>query len=155
KTSSSAIALLAGRRARPRELGQFARLALQARELRCDDRDPQQHDDEEDPVRRGHVLLAGAHDASTSRRSRRFASVRFPASSVRYMTYAMSVIAAQERQNAANISPVICGPSRVNTVGWMKSFASRIAKKLTGIRATPKRAYTAEMRSRAGPGSLR
>ena len=39
-----------------------------------------------------------------------------------------------------NIVPVIWGPSRVKTVGWMKSFASRIAKKLTGISATPKRA---------------
>ena len=49
--------------------------------------------------------------------------------------------------------PVICGPSRVNTVGWMKSLASRIAKKLTGISATPKSAYTAEIRSRRGPSS--
>ena len=36
--------------------------------------------------------------------------------------------------------PVICGPSRVNTVGWMKFSASRIARKLTGTRTTPKSA---------------
>ena len=48
--------------------------------------------------------------------------------------------AAQETQNAVNIVPVICGPSRVNVVGWMKSSASRIARKLIGISTTPKSA---------------
>ena len=43
-------------------------------------------------------------------------------------------------QKVKNIVPVICGPSRVNVVGWMKSSASRIAKKLTGMSATPKSA---------------
>ena len=47
------------------------------------------------------------------------------------------MIAAQQTRNVANIVPVICGPSRVKTVGWMKSLASRIARKLTGISATP------------------
>ena len=49
-----------------------------------------------------------------------------------------------------NIAPDICGPSRVNTTGWMKFSASRIARKLIGISTTPKSAYTAEMRARAG-----
>jgi hypothetical protein len=43
-------------------------------------------------------------------------------------------------QNVRNIVPVICGPSRVNTVGWITFSASRIARKLTGTRTTPKRA---------------
>jgi len=35
----------------------------------------------------------------------------------------------------------------------MKSFANRMAMKLTGISATPKSAYTAERFARRGPGS--
>ena len=50
------------------------------------------------------------------------------------------MIATQATQKVKNIVPVICGPSRVNVVGWMKSSASRIARKLTGISATPKSA---------------
>ena len=50
------------------------------------------------------------------------------------------MIAAQQTQNVANIEPVICGPWRLNAVGWMKSLASLIARKLTGISATPKSA---------------
>ena len=66
--------------------------------------------------------------------------MRLPTSSTRYMTYASSEIAAQQTTKAVNIVFVICGPSRVKTVGWMKSLASLIAKKLTGISATPKSA---------------
>ena len=51
-----------------------------------------------------------------------------------------SVIEAHETQNAKNISPVICGPSRVKTIGWMNSFDERIAKELTGMSVTPKSA---------------
>ena len=39
------------------------------------------------------------------------------------------------------ICQVICGPSRVNTVGCRIVPAMRIAKKLTGISVTPKSAY--------------
>ena len=56
-------------------------------------------------------------------------------------------------QKTRNMLPVICGPSRVKTTGWMKFSASRMARKLTGMRATPKSAYTAEMFARLGPGS--
>jgi hypothetical protein len=48
---------------------------------------------------------------------------------------------ARQTQNARNISQGIATPSScVNTVGWMKSSASRIARKLTGMSATPKSA---------------
>ena len=84
-----------------------------------------EHPDEHDQVRGRDVLLAGAH-ARSSRSSRRRASSRLPASSTRYIVAASSSSPAHETQKVKNIEPDICGPWRVKTVGWMKSFASRI-----------------------------
>ena len=64
------------------------------------------------------------------------------------------MIASQLTQKVKNIVPVICGPSRVKVVGWMKSSASRMARKLTGISATPNSAYTADTFARRGPSSI-
>jgi len=49
-------------------------------------------------------------------------------------------IAARETQKVRNIDPAICGPCRVKTAGWISWFASLIARKLIGIRTTPKSA---------------
>ena len=65
-----------------------------------------------------------------------------------YSAYFMLRFSIEDGPRRANVSavyalfgvaliPVICGPSRVKTVGWMKSLASRMARKLTGTRATP------------------
>lgn len=66
------------------QLGEFGRLTLEPGELRGDDRHPEEHDDEHDPVGERDVL--GLAHESASRKSRRFASVRFPTSSMRYIT---------------------------------------------------------------------
>src|SRR5919201_942331 len=52
------------------------------------------------------------------------------------------------------IHPPNAAPCRVKTTGWMKRCASRIARKLTGIRTTPKSAYTAQRFARCGPASI-
>src|SRR5919201_4687088 len=123
------------------QLRQLLDLALEPGELQRDDQDVGEHRREHDQVRRGHVLLGRGH-ASSSRSSRRRESSRFPASSTWYSVAASKRIAAHETQKVANIRPDICGPCDVNTVGWMKSFASRMARKMTGMRATPQSAYT-------------
>src|SRR5215211_3541805 len=60
--SSSAIGRLLA--ARPRQERELTRLPFEPRELRRDDRDPQQDDDEEHAVGGRDVLLGGAHAGS-------------------------------------------------------------------------------------------
>src|SRR5438045_1166198 len=45
----------------PRQLDELAELAFEPLHLRRDDQHVPEHDDEHDQVRRGHVLLRGAH----------------------------------------------------------------------------------------------
>src|SRR5439155_16405375 len=118
--------------ARTRELGQLRDLAFQSRELRRDDQDVREHDHEDHEVGCGDVLLCRGHVASTSRSSRNRVSSRFPASSTWYSVVASASIAAHATQNEKNIHPDTWGPRDVNTVGWMKSFARRIARNDTG-----------------------
>src|SRR6266540_3817523 len=119
-----------------RQLGDFP---LEPLKLGRDDQHVGKHDEEDNEVRSRDVLFGGGHP-STSRSSRSLMSSRFPVSSSRYRQDASARSAAHETQNAKNIRPVICGPSSEKTVGWMKSFARRMAKKLTGIKATPNNA---------------
>src|SRR6266550_5171900 len=136
--------------------GQLVKLPLEPPELERDDQHVDEHDEKDDPIRSGNVLLRrghGEHHASSSRSSRRRESSRFPASSTWKSVAASVSIAASETQKVRNIEPDICGPCSVKTTGWISWFANRIARKLIGIRTTPKRAYTAHMFARAGPGS--
>src|SRR5213082_2373508 len=120
--------------------GQLVKLALEPPKLERDDQHVDEHDD---PIRSRNVLLRrghGEHHASSSRSSRRRESSRFPASSTWKRVAASVSIAASETQKVRNIEPVICGPWSVKTTGWMSWFANRIARKLIGIRTTPKSA---------------
>ena len=134
----------------PRQLDELLHLALEPRQLRRDDRHPREHPDEHDQVRGRDVLLAELTqlDADVDRSSdgrerargelarvsavpaaRAAASSRLPqldgTSSPR-----AAAAPAHETQKVKNIEPDICGPCRVKTVGWMKSFASRIESQL-------------------------
>src|SRR6478672_3379464 len=132
--------------------GQLIQLALEPAELQRDDQHVDEHDKEDDAVRRRDVLLGcrhGKRHASSSRSSRRRESIRFPASSTWKRVAASVSIAARETQKVRNIEPAICGPCSVKTTGWMSWFASRIARKLIGISTTPKSAYTAQIFARA------
>src|SRR6476661_479580 len=136
---------------------QLVQFALEPAELQRDDQHVDEHDEEDDAVRRCDVLFGSRHGkrhASSSRSSRRRESIRFPASSTWKSVAARVSIAAKETQKVRNIEPAICGPCSVKTTGWMSWFASRIARKLIGISTTPKSAYTAQMFARAGPGSI-
>ncbi len=62
----------------PGELRELGDLPLEARELRRDDRDVDEHGHEHDAVGGRDVLLARAHAVSISRSSRRFESSRLP-----------------------------------------------------------------------------
>src|SRR5256886_8755314 len=139
QTRSSAIVRRPSRASAARQRGELRGLAVEAHELGADDRDPHEHREQHDGVDRRNVFLARAHAAvSASRRSRRLASMRLPSSSMRYMTCASANSAAHETQNAANIVCVICAPWRVKTVGWVKTLASLIARKVRGIKGQPK-----------------
>src|SRR5436190_12140934 len=137
--------------------GQLVQLALEPPKLEGDDQHVDEHDEEDDSIGSCNVLLGGGHTedhASSSRNSRRRESIRFPASSTWKSVAASVSIAASETQKVRNIDPAICGPCSVKTTGWISWFANLIARKLIGIRTTPKSAYTAQMLARAGPGSI-
>src|SRR5918999_659581 len=138
----------------PREARQVADLLLEAPDFERDDHEVRQHRREKDEVRGKDVLLCARH-ASRSRSSLSETSIRLPASSTRYSVAASASIPARQTQNARNISHGMATPSScVNTVGCRIVPAIRTARKLTGISATPKSAYTAELRSLRGPGSV-
>src|SRR5215813_9472224 len=136
--------------------GELVELTLEPPQLEPDDQHVDEHDEEDHAVRGGDVLLGRGdreRHASSSRSSRSRASIRFPATSIWKNVAASVSIAASETQNVRNIDPAICGPCNVNTTGWISWFASLSARKLIGIKTTPKSAYTAHMFARAGPGS--
>src|SRR5262249_6215227 len=121
------------------QLGELRDLALEARQLRADDQDVDQHGEEDHEVGRGDVFLLGRHE-SASRSSRRRMSSRVPESSTRQSAPASEISAARATMNVANCEVAICGPLSVNVVGWMNCSESRIARKLIGIRTTPNNA---------------
>src|SRR5216110_2128713 len=120
--------------------GQLVKLALEPPKLERDDQHVDEHDEEDDPIRSRNVLLRHGHGEHHARSSRRRESSRFPASSTWKRVAASISIAASETQKVKNIEPDICGPCSVKTTGWMSWFANRIARKLIGIRTTPKSA---------------
>src|SRR5207248_5012747 len=123
--------------------GQLVKLALEPPELERDDQHVDEHDEEDDPIRSGNVLLRrghGEHHASNSRSSRRRESSRFPASSTWKRVAASVSIAASETQKAKNIEPDICGPCSVKTTGGTGRFANRLGRTPIGSRTTPKSA---------------
>src|ERR1700675_702942 len=89
---------------------QLVQLALEPAELQRDDQHVDEHDEEDDAVRRRHVLLScrhGERHASSSRNSRRRESIRFPASSTWKRVAASVSIAAKETQKVRNMEPAI------------------------------------------------
>src|SRR3954462_7149844 len=141
----------------PNASGQLVQLTLEPPQLEGDDQHVDEHHQEDDSISSCNALLGCGHtedQASSSRSSRRRESIRFPASSTWKRVAASVSIAASETQKVRNIDAAICGPCSVKTTGWISWFANLIARKLIGIRTTPKSAYTAQMLARAGPGSI-
>src|SRR3954453_16847233 len=139
-----------------RPLHELGKLPVQPLQLRRDDPDPREHGDEHDEVGGGHVLPLGgnAFHVSSSRSSRRCASMRLPASSTLYSVAKSKSIAANETRNDSHCAPVmLLGACESKTTGWMNRCDRRIARNETGISTTPKSAYTALMFIRGGPAS--
>src|SRR4029078_11581218 len=123
--------------------GQLVQLALEPPELEGDDQYVDEHDEKDDSIGSCSGILRSRHTedhASSPRSSRRRESIRFPASSTWKSVAASVSIAASETQKVRNIEPAICGPWSLKTTGWISWFASLIARKLIGIRTTPKSA---------------
>src|SRR3954469_21800837 len=142
--------LVLGRAALARTPRQVTELAVEPRDLQRDDQQVGQHGHEHDQVRREDVAVAAAH-ASASRSSRRCPSSRLPVSSTLYMVAASDSIPARQTQKTTNIDAAMSGPLFFSTTGWIRSWLSRMARKLIGTSTMPKSASTADMFARLRP----